>query len=73
MKSHVSERGQITIPKSLRDRYGLRQGVEVEFVAEEGGLRLRKVRGTDHPVDRVSGILGTGGRTDEYLEEIRGH
>jgi AbrB family looped-hinge helix DNA binding protein len=72
MKSHISERGQITIPKSLRDRYGLRQGVEVEFVPEDGGIRLHKVRGTDHPVDRVLGVLGTGGSTDDYIEEIRG-
>jgi AbrB family looped-hinge helix DNA binding protein len=72
MKSHVSERGQVTIPKALRDRYGLREGVAVEFVPEEGGLKLRKLRGSSHPVDRVLGILASGGSTDDYLEEIRG-
>lgn len=72
----VSERGQITIPKRLRDRFGMRHNVEVEIVPADGGLLIRK-RSVDHPVDRVYGVLerDTGelpASTDDYLEQIRG-
>ena len=68
----ISERGQITIPKKLRDRFGMNHNVEVELVPAEGGLLIRKGTAAEHPVDRVYGILGTGGSTDDYLEELRG-
>ncbi|MDE2945419.1 MAG: AbrB/MazE/SpoVT family DNA-binding domain-containing protein [Gemmatimonadota bacterium] len=68
----ISERGKITIPRELRDRYGLNGNVEVELVPTEEGLLLRKKTVARHPVDRVYGILGTGGNTDDYIDEIRG-
>lgn len=68
----ISERGQITIPKKLRDRFGMNHNVEVELVPTDGGLLIRKRTAAEHPVERVYGILGTGGNTDDYLEEIRG-
>ncbi|MDE2802593.1 MAG: AbrB/MazE/SpoVT family DNA-binding domain-containing protein [Chloroflexota bacterium] len=68
----ISERGQLTIPKPLRDRFGMNQDVEVEITPAENGLLIRKRTTAQHPVDRVYGILGKGGSTDAYLEEIRG-
>ena len=68
----VSERGQITIPKALRDRFGMHHNVEVEVIPADGGLLVRKRSAAPHPVDRVYGVLEGGGRTDDYLEEIRG-
>ena len=68
----ISERGQLTIPKRLRDRFGMNQDVEVEVTPAENGLLIRKRTTTEHPVDRVYAILGKGGSTDAYLEEIRG-
>lgn len=38
----ISERWQITIPKALRDRYGLNRDVEVEVVPAEKGLLIQK-------------------------------
>ena len=37
----ISERGQLTIPKQLRDRLGLNHGVEVEITPTVGGLLIR--------------------------------
>ena len=68
----ISERGQITIPKSLRDRFGMNHNVEVEIMATTNGLLIHKRTAADHPVERVYAILGSGGNTDDYLEEIRG-
>ena len=69
----VSERGQITIPKPLRDRFGMNHNVEVEITATEQGLLIRKRAAVyEHPVDRISGILDGAFDVDEYIEEIRG-
>ena len=38
----VSERGQITIPKKLRERLGLNHNVEVDMQATGDGLLIRK-------------------------------
>ena len=74
---HISERGQITIPKHLRDRFGMNHNVEVEITPIEKGLLIRKRTTAEHPVDRVYGILGSGAlgegvSVDDYIEEIRG-
>ncbi len=73
----ISERGQITIPKTLRDRFGMNPNVEVEVIPVEKGLLIRKRAAAEHPVDRVYGILGAGAlgegvSVDDYIEEIRG-
>ena len=69
----ISERGQITIPKALRERFGLHRDVEVDISPTEQGLLIRKRAAALHPVDRVAGILdGVDFDTDEYIEEIRG-
>jgi AbrB family looped-hinge helix DNA binding protein len=68
----VTERGQVTIPKTLRERYGLGPDVEVEFVPAERGLLLQKKVKGQHPVDQVRGILKGPFDVDAYIEEIRG-
>ena len=73
----ISERGQITIPKSLRERFGMNHNVEVDITPTEQGLLIRKRSAAEHPVDRVYGILGSGAlgegvSVDDYIDEIRG-
>lgn len=68
----ISERGQVTIPKPLRKRYGLTPNTEVEFIPEEGGVKIRKRRAGKHPVWDFVGILSRQEDTDEYIEQIRG-
>ncbi|WP_420609287.1 AbrB/MazE/SpoVT family DNA-binding domain-containing protein [Candidatus Poriferisodalis sp.] len=68
----VSERGQITIPKGLRDRFGLSHNVEVELTPTQGGLLIQKRTVALHPVERVFAIISGDLSTDDYIEEIRG-
>jgi len=68
----ISERGQITIPKALRDRFGLHMDVEVELIPTKDGVLMQKRSRSKHPVDRVFGILNRPSDTDKYIEEIRG-
>ncbi len=75
----ISKRGQVTIPKELRDRFGMHPNVEVEMLVADGGLLIRKRAGADHPIDRVFGILKRKKHrglpiedADAYIAEIRG-
>lgn len=68
----ISERGQVTIPKFLRDRFGMNHSVEVEMTPTPKGILIHKRTAAEHPVDRAYALLGKGGDTDEYVEEIRG-
>ncbi|MDN5751081.1 MAG: AbrB/MazE/SpoVT family DNA-binding domain-containing protein [Pseudonocardia sp.] len=71
MKSTVSEKGQVTIPKQLRDRLGIAPGQELDFTDEGGALVARKVRGRG-AVDAIYGILSLPGGTDAVMDELRG-
>ncbi len=72
----ISERGQITIPKHLRERYGMIHNVDVEITPTEKGLLIQKSTMKEHPIDRIVGILDgvvdDDFDIDEYIEEIRG-
>ena len=71
MNSRMGERGQVTIPKAMRDRLGLRPGEEVEFEEHDDCLILRK---RDHP-DALAALRGSitwKGSVDEYLDGARG-
>lgn len=70
MKAIVAERGQVTIPKSLRDKLGIRPGTALEFVAKNGTLVARKAE-TDS-VSQVFGCLGGGADTDKFIRALRG-
>ncbi|MDQ3720036.1 MAG: AbrB/MazE/SpoVT family DNA-binding domain-containing protein [Actinomycetota bacterium] len=71
MKAVVSEKGQVTIPKRLRERLGIRAGETLEFEDNEGRLIATKASERD-PVDEVYGILELDGGTDAWMNELRG-
>lgn len=75
----ITEKGQLTIPIKLRKRYGLDHNVEVEFFADDDGIRIAK-RGSEaaNPFHALRGAarkrLGRKGyvSVDKYIESIRG-
>ncbi len=71
MRTKVSEKGQITVPKALRDRLDIRPGDELDVVDEGGRLVASKAVPGD-PVASVYGLLGTNLDTDQIIEEMRG-
>lgn len=71
MNAVVSEKGQVTIPKRLRDRLGIRAGQVLAFEEEDGRLVARKVLQND-PLGGVWGILDLEQTPDEFLSELRG-
>ncbi len=69
----LTSKGQVTIPKAVRDRLGLRAGDKIDFVEEDGKVVLSKDI-TGDPLDEWVGYLGHLKRrsTDELIEEMRG-
>jgi len=71
MKAVVSEKGQVTIPKALRTRIGIKPGAVLDFEEEGGKLVARKVQSQD-PVDAAWGILKLGEPVDAFIDRTRG-
>ncbi|NOX26272.1 MAG: AbrB/MazE/SpoVT family DNA-binding domain-containing protein [Deltaproteobacteria bacterium] len=68
----IGERGQVTIPKILRERYGLFPNIEVEFMQEKDCLKIKKKSSRLTPARKMYGILNLHTKTDEYINEVRG-
>lgn len=73
MQAILSQKGQVTIPKPLRDLLGLRPGESIDFHVEGSRLVGRKAVADEDPIESVRGIvpLPEGG-VDAYLREVRG-
>ena len=71
MISIVAERGQVTIPKPLRERMGIRPSCALSFSVKDGMLIAVKVDPSD-PVGDVTGCLKTKKTSDALMREIRG-
>ena len=57
----VGEKGQVTIPKDLRDEFGISAGTEVVFAAERDHIVLRKVSdGQQHGRRLAERLRGRG-------------
>jgi AbrB family looped-hinge helix DNA binding protein len=69
----MTAKGQVTIPKRLRNHLGLRPGSNVEFeLAEDGRVVLRSQKAT--PEDRFARLRGSakhGMSTDEIMALTR--
>jgi antitoxin PrlF len=66
----VSEKGQVTIPKPLRESLGIRAGTELEFHERQGELVATPVVSGD-PLDALVG-LGERADVNEVLARYRG-
>lgn len=79
MGTTVTSKGQVTIPKHVRDAMRIRPGtkVAIELDGDDKAI-LRKVRATERRPDRFDRAIGAAeikwnGTTDEYMEFIRGY
>jgi antitoxin PrlF len=70
MKAVVSEKGQVTIPKALRDSLALNPGSTLDFEEREGVLIGRRVADAD-PLSRLIGLVPRMD-VDAAIDELRG-
>ena len=72
MEATVAERGQITLPKAVRDALGLTKGSKLKVELIEGRIVLRK--DVNDALSRLRGKYKLDGfaSTDEAMRAIRG-
>jgi AbrB family looped-hinge helix DNA binding protein len=72
VEATVAERGQITLPKAVRDALGLTKGSILKVELENGRIVLRK--SVDDAISRARGRFKLDGfeSTDEAMRAIRG-
>ena len=70
MHAKVAERGQVTIPKAIRDRLGIVPGTVLDFVDENGRLIAVKAEAVDK-LEALYGRFGKGRSADAVVDELR--
>ena len=71
MKATIAERGQVTIPKLLRTKLGLKPGTVIDFQLKGTTLVMVKTTPQD-ALDAVYGCLKNQPRTDDIMNDLRG-
>jgi len=78
-ESKISKKGQITIPKDVREKLGLKVGDKVIFESIAQGILIRKKEGSDinKILNEIAGIwkdhpLFKNKTTKEIIELMRG-
>jgi antitoxin PrlF len=73
MEATVAERGQITLPKAVRDALGLTKGSVLKVELEGSRIVLRK--SVDDAISRARGRFRLDGfeSTDAAMQAVRGH
>jgi len=75
MSTAVTSKGQVTIPKPIRDRLGIERGDAVDFELEADGRVILVKVGGEQPASRFAGLRGRAGpglSTDEIMALTRG-
>lgn len=70
----VARRGQVTIPKAIRDKYGIQDGQKYGLRALEGGVLVLtpKFWKSAEALSELRGLLNAQGATlEEMLAELR--
>jgi AbrB family looped-hinge helix DNA binding protein len=75
MTKTLTSKGQVTIPKAVRDHLGIAPGSEVHFrLADNGDVVIEKADG-QKPSGRFASLRGSAGpgmSTDELMALMRG-
>ncbi len=76
MATTMTVKGQVTIPKHIRDALGLTPGSRIEFTVEDGGVVLRKSgKRSGSKADRFDRAVGKAEikwRTEDLMALLRG-
>ena len=73
LTAKVTSKGQVTIPKEVRDRLGVQAGEGLSFEEKNGVFYIRKSL-KKSPFDKWVGKLKTlkGQKTDAIVNDLRG-
>ena len=69
MSSRVTSKGQVVIPKRLREKYGIRPATAIRWIEKDQGILM--VPESEAPIVAARGMLKGSGILKAYLKEKR--
>lgn len=67
LSSKVTSKGQIVIPKKIREKYGIRPSTSVHWVEKEEGILM--IPDSEDPIVAARGMLQGSGILEAYLKD----
>ena len=71
----ISTKGQVTIPKKIREKLGIKAGDIIEFIEENGLVYLQRKRSIEKEENKFrqfKGIIKSSITSDQFIKELRG-
>ena len=71
----ISTKGQVTIPKKIREKLGIKEGDIIEFIEENGLVYLQRKRSIEKEEKKFrqfKGIIKSSITSDQFIKELRG-
>ncbi|HEY9012270.1 MAG TPA: AbrB/MazE/SpoVT family DNA-binding domain-containing protein [Devosia sp.] len=75
MSTTVTSKGQVTIPKAVREMLDIQPGTEIQFrLADDGSIVIERADGRQRKshFEKLRGTAGPGMSTDELMALLRG-
>ena len=69
MSSKVTSKGQVVIPKKLREKYGIRTATAIRWIEKDQGILM--VPESEDPIVAARGMLKGSGILKAYMKEKR--
>lgn len=69
--TRVTEKGQVTIPKEIREQLGIQPGDEIDFEETEEGYVIRK-EVDESRFEKWRGVAETDATVEERMADLRG-
>ena len=67
ISSKVTSKGQVVIPKKLREKYGIRSSTAIRWIEKEQGILM--VPESEGPIAAARGMLKGSGILKAYMKE----
>ncbi len=71
----ISTKGQVTIPKKIREKLGIKEGDIIEFIEENGLVYLQRKRSIEKEEKKFrqfKGMIKSSVTSDQFIKELRG-
>jgi AbrB family looped-hinge helix DNA binding protein len=69
IQSRVTSKGQIVIPKTIREKYGIRPKMVIYLILKEEGVLM--IPDSGDPISNARGMLRNSGLLKKYIQAKR--